>query len=885
MRIHRFVNQIAMWIFLLCLSVSPSFLFAQWLNLNPGAGGQVQGVSCNQEIPGVMYMNSDMEGNYISKDYGQSWKYIGYNLTHKMTFFTLADPKDSKRLYCGSHYGLSISDDEGEIWRLVDGPMKGMSTATMAIDPQNSANLYVGNSWYIKNPATNKTPSESATGSRIIWISKDRGKSWESIIYDSASGLKQCYTITINPTNSGEIYLGAASGFYRSTNGGYHFEKISPPAGFTSCRGGDITPDGYFAYAVFSKDETPNPTQTSVFYARTKASNNWIWEEIASLITNNGLFYANGKNTYYWKPVIDPRSTSTKHRVLIGCMISTSIDGQGLYEFVGNVENENVSGKWNMVFAQSGYAGFVNDGGWNNLIPQVRHYGYTPAKWPERKVLVASQQSLYYGNPELPNNDQNKWECLSSRKSGQAGQYNMYSTRGIQSTVTFDASAWKNYMVQSQADNRIIESWDYGKSWTQQSRPNGKGESGDFVDVIPANNGRKALVITASGGPYGGVRDTGDGSFWGKFLSETPSPTDSWQSLENGESGLPVRRSRAYHASWNPNDYKNVIMVLDTGLYETNDIYDRMQGTGGRFRPIGPTGNWWYGKVWFDPDNGNSMFAHENNGIYKATRKSADDEWLFEKIFTGNVNSCTFWKYKGAVYIAYSAGDEIFLSSDGGMQFAKVADRDAIMAIKKPYWFGNWKNGAPMAIGIRGLAGNENAMYFGTRTNGGNASLGIFKGVISPGFQVSWEDWSGHRNLGQEIEYGGVWEGKILTLTDTKGSSKTWYLASTWGCGLWIREISDTTTASWSLFDQKDNSIKIYPSPVKEWLNVCISDYSDIPCRIQLFSLQGQLMNEYILERNNCQLNLSDLPDAPYIVRMNQQSKSSSALIIKSGGI
>lgn len=838
------------------------FAQAQWLNLNPGAGGQIQGVSCNPDIPGKMYMNSDMEGNYLSNDYGKSWSFIGSKLSHRMALTTVAEPGNSKRLYCGTLNGLYISDDEGVNWREASGSLRGKSIACVVIDTSNPSNIYASNSWLIKNTTKNKIPAEPVSGKREIWISKDRGITWQSKEYESVEGYKQCYTITIHPQNKNEIFLGAHSGLYRSSNAGDSFEKISYPSGMTSCRGFDITADGQIAYAVFAENESETPSQTYVFAASVNSSANWIWQEIASPQVNNGLFYSVGRNTYYWKPVIDPRSSSGKHKVIIGCMVSTSVNGQGLYEFDGTVESNKISGAWKLIFAQSGYAGFSYEAGWNNLIPQVRNYTYTPLSWPQRKVFLASQQSAYYGDPEYLNESPVKYECLTSEATGQFGPYVTYKSRGMQSTVTFDAAAWKNYMIQAQADNRFVESWDYGVTWTQKSRPSGSGESGDFVDIIPANGTNKTLVIAAFGGPYGGVRDASDGTLVAKFLSDIPSPNDNWVSLENGESGLPNRRSRIYHSAINPINPANVILLADTCLYETKNIYLRLSGQGGKFESIGPVGNWWYGKVWFDPENPNLIYCHSTQNIYKASRSSISENWFFEKLYSGSILSCDFWKYNGQTIIAFSENDRLYLSSDGGKSFKMVLDEAGIERILEPYPSMFWSNGTPMSVGIRGISGLGNRIYCGNRTVNGNASLGMLEGVIQPNGTVVWNDWSG--NGSGHIHYAGVWEGKIISNIDKNGQKKNYYLASTWGNGLWIREADIPTTAK-SI--KNSNDLKIFPNPATRNITILNEKATgNISRVIEIWTLNGKLQQVESFTDNQITIGLAHLPVATYLL-------------------
>ena len=776
----------------------------QWENLNPGGGGQIQGVTCDPNTPGRMFLNSDVEGSYRSNDYGLTWTYTGKDLVHHMSFITTVEPGNSNRVYTGGLYGVHVSNNGGVNWQEINGPFRGFGVATLVVDNSNVNNLYVGNSWYIKDNqmTSQKTPGEATTGSRNVWISKDRGATWQTINYETVNGYKQCYTITIDPANNQRIYLGAHSGLYRNTNGGTAFTEISAPTGMTSCRGFDITPDGQFAYAVFTPDEAVTVAQPNVYVATVdNASDTWTWTLIASVTTPNGLYYASGVTTYYWKPTVDPRSTPTQHKVIIGCMSSNANSSQGLYEFTGTVSSGVVSGSWAMVFGQSGSNGFNFDMGWNNISPQVRQYTYTPTSWPERKVLLASQQSLYYGDPALPNNTANKYQVLSTAPVGTFGAYQTYRTRGFQSTVNFDGTGYRNYVAQAMADNRILESWDGGLSWTQNSRPGGaSGQNCDYVDIIPPNGSNPALVITAAGGGFGGANDAADAAHWGKYLSNPASATDTWVSLESGTSGLPAANSRTYGSAYNPSDFRNVILATQNGLYETFDIYARMAGTGGTFTVIGPAAGTIFknGDVWFDPDNGNILYAHTSNTIYKLTRTAIGQPWTTTTITqagtTMSGGNFYYWKHAGNTYMVYSntgtagAGPRIFMSVNEG-PFSEILNRAGVLAVNTEPWLTTWTNGEQMDITFSGIAGYQNQIIVGSQVEDGKHGYTMLRGVIGSNGNVTWQDYSGTFGTPSFMEVARLWDGKVVTHPDANGTAKTYYYAATRGAGLWRREL------------------------------------------------------------------------------------------------
>jgi hypothetical protein len=94
-------------------------LSAQWMNANPGAGGQLQHVVCDPNITGRMYLCSDMEGFYVSDDFGDHWTYKGWEAPFSDIFNVAVEPGNSSRLYLTSPHGLAITDNAGDSWQIV----------------------------------------------------------------------------------------------------------------------------------------------------------------------------------------------------------------------------------------------------------------------------------------------------------------------------------------------------------------------------------------------------------------------------------------------------------------------------------------------------------------------------------------------------------------------------------------------------------------------------------------------------------------------------------------------------------------------------------------------------------------------------------------------
>ena len=162
-------------------------LSAQWLNANPGAGGQLQHVVCDPNITGRMYLCSDMEGYYVSDDFGTHWTYKGWEAPFSSTFNIAVEPKNSNRLYLTSTQGLAITNDAGKTWKVVN-QFENISIATISVNPNNANIVCFAESWL-----------ESVVGRKNgigeIHFSLNKGETWESSTFINYTANKNVYSI------------------------------------------------------------------------------------------------------------------------------------------------------------------------------------------------------------------------------------------------------------------------------------------------------------------------------------------------------------------------------------------------------------------------------------------------------------------------------------------------------------------------------------------------------------------------------------------------------------------------------------------------------------------------------------------------------------------
>lgn len=624
-------------ILLLCLCLLSCIrVEAQWLNLNPGHGGRVQGVSCYDKQPGRMFVCSDMEGFYLSNDYGENWIYRGQNVP---TSLALLAQQSGNRIFYGSFEGLAYSDDDGVTWTENTGLIDNEPIGVIEVDPKNANQIYAGNQWLIQ--FTRKL-EVTVDGSQVIYISNNKGTTWEQVAYAQGDGYRRVNSITVNPTNSNNILVASGTGLYTSPNKGGSWSKIAGPAGtdgvnetIGECMGADLTKDGKWLYAIYNRRGSSKGSnqQLRASHLFVKSYPNGAWQDL-------GLAGMDDKIIYWQPKVWQGDAPEGKHYVLTSQFSQGRNDG--LYEGEFTVNGNTVTGSMELIFNFNKFGrGISTDAGWNQyVVNQSRNKVYWPANWSgtwnsrdngqvtyERGVLTMSQQSFFVGDATNPDS----WDIQSCSAIDQLPSgVTTYHTNGTQSTFTYDVAIYNNYAVMGQADNGTLESYDYGYSWTQLNTPT-QQDAHSFL-VIP---GDKPLLIASIAFGWGGGNPGGNAEMAYKYITDTNDQVDEWTDFisgkqdEAGRKGLPAVRSWIMLSD--PQSPYRVYCGTQKGVFVTEDIrtlidsddandknfYEAWGALGGIANQNLPVND-----MSFDPTDSNVIFVKCQNGNLKLTRES-----------------------------------------------------------------------------------------------------------------------------------------------------------------------------------------------------------------------------------------------------------------------
>lgn len=769
-------------------------LLAQWENLNPGAGGQIQNITFDPNRPGRVFFASDMEGAYRSDDYGENWRYIGHDFSGSNTLVVTVEPGNSERVYAGTNVSLEISDDEGMHWRAAYG-ISGDPIREIVVNPLNVREVFalVGmRESYNGIPTPGAAPAsgtrrseqtrtrvpeasraQKARGERLTpgfyFRSRDRGATWQRIVFDPSEASPQNYSLSLSNADPRVVVIGARRGLFLSHDGGDSWRPIAPPAGAGPCWGADLSPDGRVLYACFAKEDQ----LTHLWAARTDT---FAWIGLSDAARG---FAAEEGRANYWRPKVDHRSTSTAHRLLTGSTRQRS----GLWEVTIDWSSGRSAPdyRWRRIlyynFDSKSRTSPSFDVGWEHYTPRSLYYGYAPQTWPGRQIWSTGDQTLFAVDAEKPDFDK-RWENKYSRFVREADGTRFYTNRGLACTFIFDGDAHGNYNVQANADNAVLESYDNGHSWAigvQQPRSNA---------VCIVKNVEPAIVLAHTSPGYGAGAT--QGTLWAKRLVHR-SPRDAWRRIAGGAeqaAGLPDTLYRQIEAD--PHRPGRVYVgTSNQGLYSIEDVRALLAATeNGTALPAvrriegGPIGVAERGENLFvDPRTPDILWVAGNDAPWKAERKT-DGTWSWARLRDRGDNLAV-WLHDNRLLLATQVNDPtlgpgVELSRDEGRTWHRLGGFSEVKDLRKPAWY---RNGLPLSsYGLTGFGPHVFVSYGVLSTK---RPYGIFRGTLSPEGGCKWEDFTG------DCIFPFPVKAKVIVNSANKPSL---YLA-TWGTGWWRRHL------------------------------------------------------------------------------------------------
>lgn len=748
-----------------------------WQSLNAGAGGNIQGIFPDPNRPGRLYFISDMEGLYRSDDWAGSWRYIGYDPAYSYCQWVEVEPGNSDRLYLGTYGSLEISDDAGLTWERIDGIRDFIGQIAVRPDDPNVVYALPGKRYRMQNPFREEMPliesgeMRGPRGERGLYISRDRGKSWDYVKYADAPGRRDGFSFHFDLNNPDIITIGTLTGVFRSKDAGKSWSKITSPTETGDCVGSCISPDGKTLYAVYRVPSDGKPAivttgggnigRTGFSHLFATPTDRTKWVNLSE--EGTGFQLSDRDHTMYWRPRIDPRSKGSAHRLLVG----TYRPQHGLWQV--NIEwndGKPTPAKWRCVLdykaslVHPDYESVPFDVGWEHWGITAENYIFTPESWPGYRIYSTGGESAYVTDLTKEGWEEN-WEPIYTRRVQVIDGVPMYRTRGAHSLYTIDSAAYKNYAAHSVADNCLLESYDGGYSWTKETKP-GKRTTSRSNQVHVFHEFEPPLVVAHIAIGWGPKVDIG--YLYAKRL-EHYSPKDQWTLIGGGPDNLANLPGGAYNCfAQDPNNPRRVLVGSRfRGVHMVDDIealYEAAKAGGElpQFKNLtpaedDPSGSTYYSAgLAFDPVDPtvvwNANWSHKppfllHRGRYDAAKKTVNWEPVFS---IGKVDGCIDFALpvvNGKTVVVALADPEfdavdgdkdndanLVFSTDAGKSWNPlIRFEDVKNLVDRDYaWYK-----PELQMELRGLLADGDTLYLMASTDrkGGRRGYGIFKGTMT----------------------------------------------------------------------------------------------------------------------------------------------------------
>lgn len=576
-----------------CLAIDPNNPFVVWI-----------GTGENNHQRALGYGN----GVYKSIDGGKSWKNMGLKESRQIGKIVV-DPRNSNNVFVaaegsvwgpGGERGLYKSIDAGKTWKKVLEISENTGVNNLIFDPRNPDVMYATSEQRRRHVFTKISGGPESA----VYKSEDAGETWEKIM----NGLPKVdiggMGIDISPANPDIIYIimeaaEKAGGFFRSTNRGASWEKMSTYTSsgqyFNEIVCDPKNPDKIYSLEVVSKLTTDagktwsnlgindrhvddhalwiNPNNTDHLlmggdggiYESYDMGKNWNYKTNLPVTQFYRVFADNSTPFYYiYGGTQDNSSMGGPSRTISsdGIVSSDWFITNGGDGFWSSVDPENP----NIVYAESQYGGMVRydrqSGEAIDIRPEPRK-GENTYKWNWDTPLFISPHKntrLYCAaNKVFRSNDRgDSWEVISEDLTTQIdrnsfpvmGKYwsidavaKDKSTSLFGTIVSLAESPLKENLLYAGTDDGLIQVSEDAKSWRKSSSFPGLPEYTYVSDILPSKFDENVVYATFNNHkrddfkPYV-YRSNDKGKTWKSISSDLPANGSVWtieQDFENPE--------------------------------------------------------------------------------------------------------------------------------------------------------------------------------------------------------------------------------------------------------------------------------------------------------------------------------------------------------------
>lgn len=192
-----------------------------WENLSHGMShSRVISMAIDPAYPATVYAGTKGDAVYKSYDGGQRWVSLRAGLDD-VTISSVVnqfvfDPADNNRLFVATTMGVFESKNGGDQWqKRMDGMKEVLMVVTLAMDPVRPDILYAGTSGGVYK----------STNQGVRWDKINNGLvSPKELASSRALGVT---VMGVDPFSPETVYAATLSGLYKSTNGGWSWDRIA----------------------------------------------------------------------------------------------------------------------------------------------------------------------------------------------------------------------------------------------------------------------------------------------------------------------------------------------------------------------------------------------------------------------------------------------------------------------------------------------------------------------------------------------------------------------------------------------------------------------------------------------------------------------------------